>query len=301
VRSDMPAQRMPAAEVPVDEDVVRRLLAAQHPDLADLRLVLLANGWDNVLYRLGPELVVRLPRRQIAAVLVEHEQRWLPTLAPLLPLPIPAPLRVGRPDDGYPWAWSVVPWLRGEVAASVGVVDPTAEAHRLGAFLNALHRPAPADAPVNAVRGGPLAERAFAVAERLERLAGFVDGPALHRRWEHSLAAAPWAGPPLWLHGDLHTANLLVEAGRLSAVIDFGDITSGDPATDLAVAWMLFDPGDRHVFRAACGTTDDDTWRRARGWALHLALAYLASSADNPLMAGIGRHTVDAVLTDGDD
>jgi aminoglycoside phosphotransferase (APT) family kinase protein len=112
------------------------------------------------------------------------------------------------------------------------------------------------------------------------------------------VASAPWSGPPLWLHGDLHTANLLVDDGALSAVIDFGDITGGDPATDLAVAWMLFEPDDRVTFRQACGTSDDDTWRRARGWALHFALAYLAHSADNPLMAAIGRHTLDAVLAD---
>ena len=289
---------MPAAEVDVDEELVQALLAAQHPDLAGLPLRLLANGWDNVSYRLGTDLVVRLPRREVAAVLLEHEQRWLPVLAPRLPLPIPAPVRIGRPQGTYPWSWSVVPWQPGRIAATTAIADPAAEARRLGAFTAALHRPAPTDAPVNPVRGGPLRERAFAFEERLERLGAAVESAAVRDRWDESVAAAPWSGPPVWLHGDLHTANVLVDGGALSAVIDFGDITGGDPATDLAVAWMLFEPDDRGTLRQECGTSDDDTWRRARGWALHLALAYLAHSADNALMASIGRRALDAVLAD---
>ncbi|HKA03040.1 MAG TPA: aminoglycoside phosphotransferase family protein [Acidimicrobiales bacterium] len=294
----MPGENMPAAEVDVDERLVRRLLAAQHPDLAGRSLVLFANGWDNVMYRLGADLVVRLPRRQVAAVLVDHEQRWLPILAPRLPLPIPAPVRIGRPGDGYPWSWSVIPWLPGRIAAETGVADPATEARRLGAFVAALHQPAPADAPVNPVRGGPLADRAFAVDERLSRLASVVDTEAVARTWARCVATRPWSGPPLWLHGDLHTANVLVDSGAISAVIDFGDITAGDPATDLAIAWMLFGGTDRDGFRATCGTNDGDTWDRARGWALHLGLAYLAHSADNPLMATVGGGVIRAVLDD---
>jgi aminoglycoside phosphotransferase (APT) family kinase protein len=292
----VPAENMPAAEVDIDETLVRRLLDGQHPDLADRPLRLLANGWDNVSYRLGPDLVVRLPRRAAAAVLIEHEQRWLPTLARRLPLPIPAPVRIGRPEGAYPSSWSVVPWLPGHIAASAPIADGSTAARGLGAFMAALHRPAPADAPQNPVRGGPLPERAFAVEERLERLAGVVARVPVERRWQQSVSAAPWRGPPVWLHGDLHTANILVDDGAISAVIDFGDITAGDPATDLAVAWMLFEARDRETFREACGAPDDNTWRRARGWALNLALAYLAHSADNPLMAGIGRRTLEAVL-----
>ena len=289
---------MPAAELEVDHHLVCQLLAAQHPDLASRPLRLLAHGWDNVSYRLGSDLVVRLPRRQVAAVLVEHEQRWLPVLAPRLPLPIPAPVRIGHPAGDYPWSWSVVPWLPGRIVASAGIGDPVGEAHRLGRFVAALHHPAPGDAPRNPFRGGPLPERAAVVEERLERLGAAVDEAAVRRQWEDSVAAGPWTGPPVWLHGDLHAANLLVQRGVISAVIDFGDITAGDPATDMAVAWMLFDRRARRVFRSTCDADDDDTWRRARGWALHLALAYLAHSADNPLMAGIGRRTIAAVLED---
>ncbi|MDQ1465634.1 MAG: hypothetical protein QOH10_49, partial [Actinomycetota bacterium] len=153
----MPAERTPAAEVAIDDGLVRRLLTEQLPDLRGLPLVRLAEGWDNVIFRLGDELTVRLPRRRLAAELVEHEQRWLPELAPKLPLAIPAPVGIGRPGPGYPWAWSVCPWLPGAVAQQVAPDDPFDAATRLGRFLAALHEPAPPDAPANPFRGVPLA------------------------------------------------------------------------------------------------------------------------------------------------
>ena len=292
---------MPAAEVSVSPGLVRRLLAAQHPDLARLPIEVMANGWDNLMCRLGGGLAVRLPRRAVAAELVVHEQRWLPVLAPRLPLPVPVPVRIGRPALGYPWPWSVVPFLPGRIAAHDPPADPGDAALSLGGFAGALHAPAAADAPVNPVRGVALAERGEAFAERVSQLGGLVDRAAVLRVWEAAVAAPRWDGPPVWLHGDLHPANILVDRGRISGVIDFGDVTSGDPATDLAVAWMLLSAGYhgtfREAYRAAGGPADDDdTWVRARGWALGLSLACLANSADNPLMAGIGRRTMDAVL-----
>lgn len=288
----------PPAEVDVSVELVHRLLAVQHPDLAEQPLELLANGWDNVLFRLGSDLVVRLPRRALAAALVEHEQTWLPVLAPRLPLPIPAPVRVGQPALGYPWRWSVLPYLHGEIAARAPFADSSAAATTLGAFLRALHEPAPGDAPANPFRGVPLVQRDGAFRQRLASLHDAIDVDAVTRVWSEALARPAWSGPPVWLHGDLHPANLLVDDGVLSAVIDFGDLTAGDPATDLAVAWMAFSARDRAVFRTAYGKADDDTWARARGWACGLALAFLAHSADNPLMAAIGTRTIDAVLTD---
>ena len=294
----MPAHDMPQAEVAIDADLVGDLLAEQHPDLRALPLVELTSGWDNVIYRLSDDLVVRLPRRAASAALVAHEQRWLPQLAPALPLPIPAPVRTGRPGCGYPWSWSICPWLAGEIAA----VEPPAElidaAATLGRFLSALHRPAPEDAPANPYRGVPLATRTPSVEQRVAQMGGVIDGPAVLECWHDLVATPAWAGPPQWLHGDLHPLNLLVDRGRLSAVIDFGDITAGDPATDLAVAWMLFPPEIRPRFRAAAGNVDDNTWRRARGWALALGLAYLAGSADNPTLERVGFHTVQAALAD---
>ncbi len=292
----MAAQKMPAAEVEIDERLVRALLADQHPDLADRSLRLLTNGWDNVIYRLGDELLVRIPRRQLAADLVEYEQRWLPELAPRLPIPIPAPVRAGRPALGYPWHWSVCPWFDGEEAVDAGLRDSTAEARRLGEFLVALHVPAPADAPVNPFRAHRIDRLSERVDLNLFASGTAVDTEAVRALWAKLVTTPEWDGPQMWAHGDLHAGNVLIDDGTISAVIDFGDITSGDPAVDLAIAWMLFGPEDRAVFRAAAGAEDDALWRRGRAWALHFALMYLAHSADDPRLARMGTHLLPSVL-----
>jgi len=295
---------MPPAEVEIDEELVRRLLAAQHPDLADRPLALLASGWDNVLYRLGDDLLVRLPRRQAAVDLIRAEQRWLPMLAPRLPLPIPVPVRIGTPDGDYPWPWSVGRYLPGASALAVildgGHIDHASVAATLGRFCAALHTPADDDAPHNPFRGIPLADRDAMTRQRIDQVESLIDTAAALELWERSLATPAWAGAALWLHGDLHPGNLVVDDGRITAVIDFGDITSGDPATDLAVAWMLFPPEHRPTFRTAAGpaAADDDTWARARGWALALGLAILASSADNPAYHQLATRTLAAVFGD---
>jgi aminoglycoside phosphotransferase (APT) family kinase protein len=297
---------MPAAEVEVSADLVRRLLAEQHPDLACLPVEFLANGWDNELYRVGDGLVARLPRRALAAEIIMNEQRWLPRLAPRLPLPIPYPERTGVPAHDYPYPWSVVPYLPGMPAAQA-TFDPAAAAAAVGGFLGALHVPAPADAPANPVRGIPLAERAGLFAANLALLTGQagqdqVDRDAVLRVWDAVLAAPGHGAPPVWLHGDLHPANVLVNNGQVSGVIDFGDITAGDPATDLSVAWMLL-PLDCHdrfwcAYQAAGGLADDALRARARGWALNFALVFLAHSEDNPVLLEVGRRTLGTVLED---
>jgi aminoglycoside phosphotransferase (APT) family kinase protein len=289
---------MPAAEVDIDADLVRSLLADQHPDLADLPLRQANFGWDNVVFRLGDDLAVRVPRRQFAAELVEHEQRWLPELAPRLPLPVPTPIRVGRPALGYPWRWSVVAWMDGADAAT----DPPVDAHEtavvLGGFLRALHVPAPDDAPVHRFRGVPLADRHEITVQAIDSLAGMIDGDRVRAEWDAALALPVHDGPKVWLHGDLHPANLVVRDGRLAGVVDFGDLTSGDPATDLLVAWSLLPASAHRAFRDAVGDVDDDTWRRGRAWALAHAVACLASSADNPTIAAFSRRGLAAVLAD---
>ena len=293
----MPAAGMPEAEVDVTTDLVRSLLNEQHPDLAGLDLAPLTHGWDNAMFRLGPDLTVRLPRRQMAAQLVDHERRWLPVLASHLPVPVPTPVRVGRPSGDYPWTWTIVPWFDGEPIGAGPVVDPKGLAIELGAFVAAFHRPAPSDAPANPYPGVPLAERDTATRERIDRLGPVIDVARVAAAWEEALSAARWTGPPTWIHGDLHPLNLIARDGRLAAVIDFGDVTSGDPATDLLVAWSLFEPDDRERFRAAAQTDQrpigDAMWARGRGWAIAHSLAILASSADEPAYEAIGRRTLD--------
>lgn len=306
----MPSMPRPAAEVDVTAALVSQLLADQHPDLADLPLRFVASGWDNMVFRLGDRYAVRLPRRRAAAQLIEHEARWLGALARRLPLPIPVPIRLGGPGAGYPWAWTVVPWLPGSMAIDSPPTDLEAAARALGAFVAAMGSPAPADAPTNRFRGVPLADRHVAVVARIQ--AGVPEALRDRARevWSQAMAAPPYAEDPVWLHGDLHPANVLVREGEtrwddnfgqprsVCAVIDFGDLTSGDPATDLSLAWMMFDSGERETFREAAGGCDEDTWARARGNALAHALACLSSSSDDPIIAAIGKQTLRLVLDD---
>ena len=305
------AHPMPAAEVEVSADLVRRLLAAQHPDLAALPVEPLANGWDNSLFRLGDELVARLPRRALGASILVNEQRWLPSLASRLPLPVPVPVRAGVPGEGYPWPWSVVPFLPGTPAADGPPFDPRQAAADLGGFFGALHVPAPPDAPANPYRGVPLERRAATFEQNLAALdiaalevagsGGPAGREAVLAAWAAALAVPPWDGAPVWLHGDPHPANILIQDGRVSGVLDFGDMTAGDPAADLSLAWMLL-PAECHgVFRAAYaaagpGPLTDAVWARGRGWALNLAVVFLAWSADNPQLQAVGRRTLAAVL-----
>ena len=296
----MGASNIPAAEVDLDAVLVRSLLEDQHPDLAQLELRELANGWDNVMFRLGDELIVRLPRRLAAAALIEHESRCLPTLAPTLPVAIPAPVRVGAPSATYPWTWTIVPWFEGTVVGPEPRSNPGRLASELGQFLGALHQPSPPGAPVNPYRGTPLAERAGPVEERIAQLADHIDEPRVREVWNEALGAPVWAGPPMWIHGDLHPLNILERDGGLAAVIDFGDIAGGDPATDLLVAWSLFDQEHRAVLRAAADTAarpiDDAMWTRGRGWAVVHSLAILANSADAPVLQAIGTKTLEAAI-----
>ncbi|GAA3383051.1 aminoglycoside phosphotransferase family protein [Cryptosporangium minutisporangium] len=285
----------PAADIPVDVDLVARLVARQHPDLAG-PLEPVSSGWDNVLYRLGDELCVRLPHRRAAADLIENEVRWLPVLARQVPTPIPEPLRVGVPSADFPWHWIITRWIPGTPATALTSAERGGFAAALADFLVALHVPASPGAPRNRVRGVPLADRSAVVRERL---AGMPDAEALRSRWDDLVATPPWNGPPLWLHGDLHPGNLITDpTGQLAAVIDFGDVTAGDPATDVAVAWLAFDPPARATFVRRLGAgVDADTWRRAEGWALNLGTA-LASHTDEPALAAVGRHALVQLLDD---
>ena len=268
----------PPAEVDVDEFLVRSLLAAQAPHLAALPLHSPHNGWDNRTWRLGDDLAVRLPRRMAAAQLLGHEQRWLGDTALRLPLAIPAPVVVGGPTAGYPWPWSVVPWFVGEVAARVALAPE--EATTLGAFLAALHLPAAADAPANPYRGVPLDARLPRVQHWLASDHAAADAELVARAAKlviNTAAELPDSPERVWLHGDLHPRNILVNEGHLAAILDWGDMCGGDPATDLAAVWWLFEVDDHAPFWAAYRHKAEagSTWHRSRAWAAMFGLMFL--------------------------
>lgn len=263
----------------MDADLVRALLADQHPDLAGLEVSFLAEGWDTTSWRVGEALVARLPRRDVAVEGLRNEQRWLGRLAPALPLPIPAPVRVGTAGRGFPWTWSVVPYLGGTPALGGAVVDGPRVAASLATFLRALHAPAPADAPSSPFRGVPLADRVDGFAQRCDELDGAVDVGAARRAFARGLAAAPHRAP-VWVHGDPHPGNLLLRDGDLVGVLDFIDLTRGDPATDLAGAWLLLEPADAALVLAHYGA-DADLVARARAWAALFAVLFLEIGLDD--------------------
>ena len=224
---------MPAAEVDVTAALVVCLLADQHPDLAQLPLVEVANGWDNVIFRLGDDLAVRLPRRQAAAELIRNEQRWLPELSRGLAAVMPVPLRTGTPSSYFPWYWTITRWLNGTPAADVEPAGRSNAAADLARFVLAFHRPALADAPRNRVRGVPLSTRSAAVEERIAA-AGL--SRELLELWRVLRDQPEWTGPPLWLHGDLHAANLVLDPqGRLFRTMGMrilDDVLTDDVLTD---------------------------------------------------------------------
>jgi len=289
--------RAPDAEVVVDIETVRALLRTQHPDLSDLSLQETAAGWDNFMFRLGEGMSVRLPRRLASVAMLEHEQCWLPAIAPQLPVPVPSPLRIGKPNDQYPWPWSIVPWLPGETADLAPLTAD--QAKPLARFLRALHVAAPADAPKNPARGVPLQQRTIAVQERMQRLAQktLLANSTVSKIWESALEAPP-AELSTWLHGDLHAQNVLVEDGKLTGVIDWADIAAGDSATDLASIWMLLPTvAARETAIAEYGAVSPATWSRALGWAINLGTLLLETGlADNPRHAKIGELTLQRII-----
>lgn len=289
---------MPSAEVELSVSQVKALVAEQAPHLGTHEVVPLAHGWDNFLFRLGSDWLARFPRRQVAVALINNEVRWLPELAPRLPLPIPVPAVAGQPGQGYPWPWTIVSWIEGAPVTASLETDLRGVATDLGAFLAALHRPAPDNAPPNPYRGVPLASRDRATRTRIGQLGSEIDSQAASACWDDALNAPEYDGPPIWLHGDLHPGNVIVASGRISGVVDFGDITAGDPATDLASIWTVLGGRNLDRFGDSYGETDEASWRRGRGWALSLGLAYLASSIDNPTMGRIGRRTLGSLLGD---
>ncbi|WP_328499824.1 aminoglycoside phosphotransferase family protein [Streptomyces sp. NBC_00457] len=274
----------------IDDALVRRLIDTQFPQWAGLPLKLLdPAGSDHVIYRLGEELSVRLPRHAGAIGQARKEFQWLPRLAPHLPLAVPVPVRVGEPDFGYPWPWAVSRWLDGEVATVEALAGSSTAAVELAQFLTALQQFAPEDIHAEStlveLTGRPLSDRDRATRAAIAQVDGVFDATAMTELWDAALSAPGWDRSPVWFHGDFHTGNLLTVDGRLSAVIDFGELGTGDPARDLMIAFTLMSADSRAVFRDALDV-DDATWMRGRGWALATGLnAYTSYAAVDPRVA----------------
>jgi len=286
----------------IDAQLARRLVGNQFPQWADLPVTPVEHGGvDNRTFRLGERMTVRLPSADSYALQVDKEQRWLPVLAPQLPLPIPTPVAMGVPGEGYPHAWSVYRWLDGEIATEQDIDDLTGFATAVAGFLVALRRIDTTDGPGpgrhNFFRGGPLTTYADETLDAIEALGDEVAGDAARRVWDDAMAAT-WEQEPVWFHGDVATGNLLLRAGRLAAVIDFGTSGVGDPACDVVLAWTLLSGPSRDAFRAGLGA-DRGTWSRGRGWALWKALITLADQLDrDPEGAAVSRRVIDRVLAD---
>ncbi|MGK7897586.1 MAG: aminoglycoside phosphotransferase family protein [Xenococcus sp. (in: cyanobacteria)] len=286
----------PESELEINPALVYSLLQEQHPDLLHLPINKIDNGWDNAIFRLGNKLSVRLPRRQAAAKLIENEQTWLPQIAAKLPIAVPIPERIGFPTKNYPWRWSILPWLTGVTADQE---EPSANQAPLFAdILRSLHLTAPLNAPLNPVRGVPLIQRSHSVEERMQRLEQKTNliTPKIKNIW-HTAVEMPIDVTAKWLHGDLHPRNILVKNGVISGIIDWGDITSGDIATDLASIWMLFSKQKvRQQAIAEYGNISTATLQRAKGWAILFGVVLLDTGLiDNPQHAAIGKRILSHV------
>ncbi|MEV7783571.1 aminoglycoside phosphotransferase family protein [Kitasatospora sp. NPDC088351] len=259
----------------IDEALVRSLLREQHPDLAGLDLRPAAAGWDNQLWRIGGELAVRMPRTPRAPDLLRKEWRWLPVLAPRLPLPVPTPVRTGEPSSRFPRPWTIATWVPGEPGDRAPITRDDHAAATLARFLRALHRNAPAGAPAGSTRGVPLRTRTREFDEKVHVIASSDVATDVREVWDEAVSAPAWEDRPVWLHGDLHPANVVISDGTLSGVIDFGDLCVGDPATDLAAAWLLLPAGAAPRFFDAYADVDETMIRRARGWAVLRAVSLI--------------------------
>jgi aminoglycoside phosphotransferase (APT) family kinase protein len=286
----------------IDVSLARRLIDSQFPQWSHLPIRAVEfDGWDNRTFRLGSELTVRVPSGPWYAQQVDKEQRWLPVLAPQLPLPIPLPVARGEPDSEFPYPWSVYRWLDGELASKARIDDLRGFASALARFLNALRRidatGGPAPGQHNFYRGGPLSTYEEETLQAVDTLGDEVPAGAVRRVWDDAMSTS-WERAPVWLHGDVATGNLLVRDGRLAAVLDFGSSGVGDPACDTVIAWTFLSGAGRTRFRAELDV-DSATWSRGRGWALWKALISLVGHLERDAPdAALARRDIEQILAD---
>ncbi len=291
-----------ASEPHIDSALVLQLLRSQFPQWADLAVVPMSSGgWCNVAFRLGEQMVVRLPRHRAYVEALSKESRWLPFLSTALPYPIPTPLAMGEPGQGYPWPWLILQWIEGDTAMPERIANLTDFAIDVGRFLTAMRRIDAASGPApgqhNFHRGGSLHHYDSQAQQALVALSGKIDTKAASEIWEKALATT-WTDSPVWIHGDFSVGNVLVQNGKLQAVIDFGNAAVGDPACDLAMAWTLFEGDSRNAFLKAL-SLDGATWGRGRGWTLWKAMIIAAGiSSSNAFEATQPFRVIDAVIAD---
>ena len=289
--------KMHEGEIDINIALVRRLLREQFPALAERQISLVQSaGTVNAIYRLGDDLCVRLPRLERWGEGIDNEWIWLPKLASQLSLNIPKAIVLGKPAQGYPCSWAVYDWIEGAPYQDDLISDERQAAHDLVNFILELRSADQGGAP----RGGrrPLRELDAATRSAIESSRGVIDTETVSAAWARLLETAPWNGELVWIHGDLLKSNLLVQDGRLCAVIDFGGVGIGDPAADVVPAWSVFNAVGREVFRQALDV-DDDTWARARGYALQQALMIIPYyPKTNPEFVTMAKRTVNEVLAD---
>jgi aminoglycoside phosphotransferase (APT) family kinase protein len=296
---------MTGAGIEITADLVRDLLQEQHPDLAGLDIRPVAGGWGNQMWRLGEELAVRMQRMDPTPELQLKERRWLPVLAPLLPLPVPVPVRFGEPSGRFPKHWTVMTWVPGEPLDHGSISRGTHAADTLAGFLQALHVAAPAGAPIATDRGAHPRNCTDGFENFFLAVAPDDIAADVRAVWDDAVAAPSWEGPPVWVHGDLHPANVVVSDGTLSGIVDFGDMFAGDPAWDLAAAWVVLPAGLAARFFDMYAQADEAAIRRARGLAAmkSLFLMLMGQNGDRGLPGGkphwgpAGRAALDRVLT----
>lgn len=289
--------RMHDGEAHIDAPLVRRLLAEQFPELAGLPVTeVVSTGTVNAIYRIGDDLAARLPRVAAWQSGLESEWRWLPHLAPKLSLAVPEPVGLGSATEYHPLSWAIYRWIDGTPYADDQVADERAAAQDLARFVWELHALDATGAPPAGRQ--PLHEVDEVTRAAIDEAGDLIDRDAVLAAWDRALEAPVWRGNPVWIHADLLRPNILVSAGRLRAVIDWGGAGAGDPATDVIAAWSVFNAPGRAAYRQALDV-NDETWDRARGIALHQAALILPYYREtNPDFVALAQRTVDQVLTD---
>ena len=279
---------MPEAEIEINIKLIKQLIKAQFPGFLKYKLEFLDEGWDNAMYRLGDKYMVRVPRRKVGNQLMKNEQKWLPVFSKKLPIPIPAPVCIGHPNDSYPWHWSIIPWFGGH---SADRAKPNSfQAELLTDFFKKLHVPAPFDAPTNNVRDVPLKIKSPDILSRFKRLKNETNliTEKIENIWQAGINAELNTNKT-WIHGDMHPRNIIVKNGKIKAVIDWGDLTAGDPATDLSSLWMLFEKDVAFDAAKKYGASDD-LIKRAKGWAVFFGTILLDTGlVSSPRHAKIGQ------------